>query len=287
MFVAVDVGGTKVCGALFDASGLHARLEEPTPVSDGRADPGGKTTLGVLRALLDAAGGPPEGIGLGVCEYVTGGRAVSREVLGWPSDDDWPRAELGGRQITVESDVRCGARAELELGALLETGSGFFVSWGTGLSGCLVLNRTVVEGAHGRAIALGEVPVDGTRLESVASGAAVARRYAELSGVQVVGAREVIERAAGGDATARVVVSSAGTALADALATVIRVIDPGVVVLGGGLGSAGTCLVEALRTRLAVHHEAGLPPVSLLQSVVGSDGPLVGAALAAGWRPQP
>ncbi|WP_392544981.1 ROK family protein [Oryzobacter telluris] len=283
-FAAVDVGGTKIVGALFGDDGASARIELPTPVVDGRADPGGVATQQVAAALVDAASGGLRGVGVGVCEYVDSGRIDSREVLGWPAGQDWLERSFGDVPVVVESDVRCGALAEVGHGGLRGAASGYYVSWGTGLSGCLVVGGRLIEGSHGRAIALGELVVGGARLEDVASGTAMAHRYRREAGTAVAGAREVMGLAAGGDGLAGEIVRSAGVALAEALASVIRLLDPGLVVLGGGLGCAETPAFSAMSVRLGELMGAGLPETGVVHSALGPDGPLIGAAVVAGWR---
>lgn len=283
-YAALDVGGTKIVGALFGDGEPSTRIEVVTPLDDGRADPGAAATLEVLAALAQAAGGRLEGVGVSVCEYVDAGRLTSREVLAWPPGQQWLERALGPVPLVVESDVRCGALAELALGALRDVATGYYVSWGTGIAGCLVHTGRVVEGTHGRAIALGELVVDGERLESYASGRAITDRYHRGTGTVVAGAREVLLLAGDGDVVAQRIVRSAGVALADALATVVRLLDPGVVVLGGGLGGAETLASEAMRDRVGAHVADGLPPTRVVRGGLGADGPLVGAALAAGWR---
>ncbi|MET0417465.1 MAG: ROK family protein, partial [Actinoplanes sp.] len=217
-YAAVDVGGTKIVGALFGDGGITARLELPTPVVDGRADPGAVLTRRVADHLVRSASGGLQGVGVSVCEYVDAGRVTSREVLGWPPGQGWLDEAFGVDHVVVESDARCGARAEMAHGELRGAVSGYAVSWGTGISGCLVVDGRIVEGAHGRAIALGELVVDGARLESFASGDAMAQRYGRATGTTVEGARDVLGRAASGDEAAQQVVTSAGAAVADALA---------------------------------------------------------------------
>ena len=89
----------------------------------------------------------------------------------------------------------------------------------------------------------------GRMLEAVASAAAIARRYTELSGHGVTGAHEVVARRAT-DAVARQVWQEAVEALADALGVVSLLVGPALVVIGGGLSRAGEALVDPLRLAL-------------------------------------
>ena len=122
-------------------------------------------TREVAAHLVEAAAGALDGVGVSVCEYVDAGRVTSREVLGWPPGQGWLEEAFGVEHVVVESDARCGALAEMVHGELQGEASGYVVSWGTGISGCLVADGRIIEGAHGRAIALGELALEGVRLE--------------------------------------------------------------------------------------------------------------------------
>lgn len=281
---AFDVGGTKIVGALLDGHGVLDRIVRPTPGPVGAADPG-SSTLRVLAAdLRRRADGPVGQVGVGVCEYVHEGRLTSHEVLAWDEQPaEWLRTLWPAAHVVVESDVRCGLLAEHRYGAVRHVSSAAFVSWGTGLSSALLVGGASWPGHRGRAIALGElrarVAQDAGSLEAYAAGAGIARRYAERTGAVVADAREVLARAGAGDPVAIEVADSAGYALAHGLADLVHLLDPALVVLGGGLGSADTWAGRAVRD---AWQDLG-SPVPLVVAELGADGPLIGAAAAAGW----
>lgn len=252
--LSLDVGGTKLAGGLVDASGqILLRAERPMPPGD----PGLAGTLELaasLRAEAAARGWRISAVGAGFPEYVdAAGRLTSREVLAWTEQ---PAELLGPGPTVVESDVRCGALTEWTLGAGAGTSGMFYVSIGTGLSSTLVTDGRLVRGARGEAIALGELPCVDGNLEAYASGAGVAARGGTLE--------------------------SAGSAVGAALAgTVLPLLDPPLIVVGGGLGSADTPYWTALNEsydRLAARRPSP-PPV--VRAVLGPHAGLVGAALFA------
>ncbi|CCH76047.1 putative ROK family protein [Nostocoides japonicum T1-X7] len=281
--VGLDVGGTKIVGARFGPEGPVGRIEVPTPCADGRRDPGSAAARGLLQRLVGEATDGVPAVGIAICEYVRDGTVTSREVIDWEGQPrDWLSGSHPAVRVWVESDVRCGAITEIARGTLRDKGVGYYVSWGTGLSGCLAVGGAPVAGRRGRAIALGELPApEGPTLESYASGAGLARRYAARSGRPVREAREVLAAASSGDPVATEVATSAGRALAEALRWVVRLLDPDVVVLGGGLGTSDHPAAAALREAWADAPEQ--PP--LLTASSGPDASLVGAAIHAGWRP--
>jgi glucokinase len=286
VIAAFDVGGTKVAAALFDRDGMVWRSTRATPGPAGARDPGSVVLRALAEELGRQAAGPVTAVGVGFCEYVDGGRLTSREVIAWDEQPaDWLASVFPQAVVAVESDVRCGLLAELRNGTP-PGGSVLYVSWGTGLSSALAIGGQVWPGARGRAIALGELEVPGAAsLEAYASGDGMAARYAELTGAAGTTGQQLLAAADAGDDMAALVADSAGARLADALAGLAHVLDPEVVVLGGGLGVAMDHRASrALRSRWADRHlDAALVPAAL-----GTDGPLIGAALVGGWRlPRP
>ena len=286
LVAALDVGGTKLLGALLDDTGIRHRVQRPTPGPPGAGDPGSAGLRALVADLAGLADEPVLAVGSGWCEYVDGGRLTSREVLAWTEQPaDWLPRVLPGARVVVESDVRCGLLAESLLGATRGLDSAAFVSWGTGISSALLINGRPWGGARGRAIALGELPVApaGCRLEPYASGAGMAARWSRsgAAGGQGGGARQVLLAAAADDPVAARIATTAGAAVADGLNLLSRLVDPQRIVLGGGLGSADSVARRAVADRWA----ALGAPAELVWSTVGPDGPLLGAAVAAGWRP--
>ncbi|MCM2577133.1 ROK family protein [Streptomyces meridianus] len=297
--VALDVGGTTIRSGLIaeDGTVLHAAAR-PT-VRDGRRDPGLTGTASAVRDVLEAARERDvrvTGIGAGFPEYVdVTGRLTSSEVLertGQPAD---LLASLApGLPLAVESDVRCAALAEARLGRGRGLGSFLYVSLGTGLSAAFVQDGTVWRGHRGEAIALGnlEVPASvdpgfsaGTAggppgtLEEYSSGAGIAARYTQGTGIKVSETRDVVRRATDGDPTALRLLTGAGRALGTALGWTVSLLDPEAVVVGGGLGVSGGLLHEELRSAYAAAClRPSPPPVRYAQ--LGQRSGLLGAALA-------
>lgn len=283
--LSVDVGGTKVLVGAFDGETQVA--EWVTPTRTGGDD--------VARAVEFARAcaqelGPVAAVAAGFPEYVDAdGALTSHEVLTW---QDQPHALLAAAfadvgvpatGCVVESDVRLGALGEAVHGAGAALDSMLYVSLGTGLSSAFVIGGQVWHGARGEAIALGEhaVAIEGVaNLEQLASGAGIATRYEHLTGESVTG-RDVIERADDGEARASEIVTTAGLALGDAIADIADVLDPHGVVVGGGLGTAGTRLTRLAAGRFEARQarRPGAPP--WITATLGSRCGLWGGAVAA------
>lgn len=294
--VALDAGGTKLLGGLVTVDGeVLGREQVPTPRADSRCDPGLRelrALAGRLAGLATARGHRVRGVGLGMAEYVHDGELTSAEVFAW---DDQPRELLGellglpGTAIVaVEADVRCAALAEARARGLGASGSMLYVSWGTGLSSTLVLDGQCLTGSRGEALALGEWPVDtradpgwtGT-LERFASGLGVGERYEARTGRAASGA-DVARLAGAGHVEAELVVTTAAEAVARAVVSLVQVLDPGVVVLGGGVGAGAGTLPRLVRDLVPSLLTRPDPP-AVEPARAGPDAGLLGAGLVA-WQ---
>ena len=126
-----------------------------------------------------------------------------------------------------------------------------YVNLGTGISHCLLIDGRPFEGQFGRALMCGSTrftvldedrnELVGCRLEDVASGRGISERYLRFSGERIP-AIEVFERARGGDADARLVVEQSIELLGHMVASLIDILDPGLVIIGGGLTNANGLL---------------------------------------------
>jgi glucokinase len=294
--VGVDVGGTTLAAGLvaFPSGALHdRRVVRTRPERGGQAvldDAFGLASQLVASARRDA-GADVVGVGVGVAELVDlDGNVRSSHTIPWEGVDVSSRFVSLAPVTVVESDVRVGALGEAMFGA----GSGHrifaYVSVGTGISACLVIDGRPYAGAHGNAVVLAtgpyglECPSCGgwaeVALEEYASGPALARRYEG----GVIGAEEVVEAATRGDARAEQIVSSGGRALGHAIGLLINLWDPGVVVVGGGLGLAGGTYWQHLLEGMG---RTAWPPErgegAVVKAELGADASVVGAATAA-WR---
>jgi len=294
--LAVDVGGTTIKAELVDRRGTVVASEQrPTPRGDGARD----TVAEVGRALLAQGSGVPV-VGAGVVVPGLVDRAAG--VATYSANVGWRDLELvrslgasWGLPVRIGNDVASGGVAEHRLGAGVGTEDLVFVPIGTGIAASIVSGGRLVTGHRGETAEIGHVAVrpgvpcacgrDGC-LEAIASAAAIARRYTDLSGNQVSGARDVAARLSTDDVARRVWLDAV-EALADALGIVSLVVGPALVVIGGGLSRAGDELLDplrvALRQRTPVVH-----PADVTASALGDRGGVIGAALLArdGWAPE-
>jgi glucokinase len=294
---ALDVGGTAIKSALTSSAGvelLHSRRQ--TPVSAG-VDAVVDAIVDTVVELRVRAQADVVGVGLifpGVVEAEAGIARYSANI-GWR---DLPIrdivSERVGLPVAIEHDVRAGGLAELRLGAARGTSEALFLPIGTGIAGAIITGGRVISGPTAMAGEIGHIPVvpDGELCacgqrgctENYASAAALVRRYrrlASLPDAAVVQAEDVIALAGKGDQAATQVFNDAVTALGRALVTYTLLMDPELIVIGGGLANAGAVLLSPLVDQL----EQGLawrnaPP--LRPAHFGAGAGRIGAALI-GW----
>jgi fructokinase len=269
MRIGIDVGGTKIEGIVLDAGGQEvARIRVATPQAEG--PDAGAAYDAFLRAVADLVG-QLEGRAGGRCSVGVGtpgflspetGRILNSNLA---SLNDRPiardLARVMGRPVRVDNDANCFVLSEAADGAAARAGRPavpgrldvvFGATLGTGVGGGIVIDGRVLNGANG---ATGEwshttLPFleEGDRspyvcpcgharcIESFVSGRGLAGAHRALGG-DPLDALEVSRLAAAGDSTANFAFNVYESRLARALAGVINLIDPHVIVLGGGVSN--------------------------------------------------
>jgi glucokinase len=207
--------------------------------------------------------------------------------------------------VVLEHDVRAAGIAEHAIGQARGVAECLVLVIGTGIAGVCISGGAILRGGTDLAGEIGHIPVhpDGEAcacgqrgcLEAYASAASIARRYRELSGSVSATARDIAARRDSDD-VARQVWTDAVDALALALATYTMLLDPEIVVLGGGLGEAGPALLQPLRLALDARLSWRPPPALRPSTLAGCAGQFGAAILAwqlvadvdvGSWVPQP
>jgi glucokinase len=287
--IALDVGGSAMKGAVIDQDGRVAAFHRwPTPRSEGPA----AVVDAVLRAI-DEMMGCAEGavaVGLVVPGLVDdlAGIALYSENIGW-RDVPFRKlvAENTGLPVGFGHDVRAGGLAERTLGAARGTDDVLFLPIGTGISGAMYVAGALIENKYAGEIGhidvgSGEPCACGAHgcLETVASGASIAKLYNRATGASAPGAHEVLKLMAAGDHAAATIWDQATDALARALATYTSLLAPELIVIGGGLSGAGEVLLEPLRRRLGELLVWQRNP-RIVAAVLGENAACLGAGLLA------
>jgi len=250
----VDLGGTKIEALVLNATGTErARHRVPSPQGDYDATMRAIATL-VDRVEQQAGGGRgPVGIGIpGALSPASGlvKNANSTWLIGRPFDRDLQAAL--GRPVRLANDANCFALSEATDGAGAGAHSVFGVILGTGTGGGIVVDGRLHAGPNLIAGEWGHVPLPWRDagddrgppcycgkhgcIETYLSGPALSRAHHARSGESLSPA-EIEARAAAGDGTAELSLRHYEANLAKALAMVITILDPEVIVLGGGLSN--------------------------------------------------
>jgi glucokinase len=300
----VDVGGTKIVALRIAADGIElARATHPTPADDMAA-----TMDELVAALREVMGPDVAAVGVGAAGLVEEGTGVLRYApnLAWrdaPIRDVVARAT--GVPVVVDNDCTAAAYGESRIGAARGVADVLYLGVGTGIGGGLVLGGSLYRGAHGFAAEVGHIVVEeGGPLcgcgnhgcwETVASGRAItrggraaARTHPPLAAraggdPDAVTGPIVVEAARNGDAVARGIVADAGRRLGVGIAGLVNVLDPSLVVVGGGAAGAGDLLLDPAREAFArtVEGAAFRPEVPIVEAGLGTDSVAIGAALLA------
>jgi len=253
MRIGIDVGGTKIEGiALDDGSGELCRLRVATPRDDYA---GTIAAIASMVAALERHTGSRGSVGLGIPGAVSPATGrIKNANSTWLNQqalqDDVEQAL--GRPVRLANDANCFALSEAIDGAAAGADVVFGVIIGTGCGGGIVVRRQVLTGPNALAGEWGHNPLpapdDDERpgpacycgrtgcIETFLSGPGLACDYARNGGGPV-DAMEVARRAAGGEPIALAVMDRYEARLARALTTVVNLLDPDVIVLGGGLSN--------------------------------------------------
>jgi fructokinase len=269
MRIGVDLGGTKIEAIAIDPGGRElARRRVPSPAHDYAAI---VAAIADLVADLESALGATATVGVGipgVTSPATGlvKNANTTVLIGRPFDRDL--AARLGREVRLANDANCFVMSEAADGAAAGARVVFGVILGTGVGGGLVIEGRIIGGANAIAGEWGHNPLPwptdaerpGARcycgqhgcIETFLSGPGLARDYAAATGSDGLAAPEIVAAAAAGEPTANAALERYEDRLARALATVINIVDPDVIVLGGGLSNLGR-LYDAVPRRWAAY----------------------------------
>lgn len=320
--LGIDVGGTKMLGLALDAAGTvlsEARRPSPHPALALEADPeAARILVGAmaelaeeLRASLEVDGRPaPAALGVGVPGLVDDSGRL-RFAPNLPAGDDVAVAALLetriGLRVVADNDATCAAVAEWVLGAASGSRHALVVTLGTGIGGGLVCDGRVMGGAQGFAGEIGHMVVDpsGPRCtcgkrgcwERFASGSGLARLALEAahggrlpSVVHLAGddpdavrGEHVTAAAAAGDGEAQAVLDELGWWIALGLSNLALVLDPEIIVVGGGLFEALSLVLDTVRREFFVMLEGAerRPEIPIVPAALGEGAGAVGAALVA------
>lgn len=304
--VGVDVGGTKISAGLVDERGkLLARERTESPATDPAA------IVHTIGKLVRSLAGADEVEAVGVCAagFVDKQRAtvVFAPNLAWRDEPLKERLQQElDLPVVVENDANAAAWGEFTFGAGEDVEDLLMLTIGTGVGGGVVIDGELVRGGFGMGGEVGHIQMvpGGVKcgcgnlgcLESYGSGSALVRVTREKAAEDPTAARTLVELAGGdvarisgplvteaaraGDAFALARLAELGDWIGQGVATLTAVLDPNVVVVGGGVSEAGALLLDPIRASFESHVtvRSHRPMLEVRQAELGNAGGVVGVA---------
>ena len=288
----VDLGGTTVKIAYFDEQGtMLEKWEIPTVTADG-----GKQILpdiaASIRTFLDSnniADTAVLGIGIGVPGPVNGKGVVNKCVnLGWGvfsiADE---LSKLTGFPVKAGNDANVAAMGEYWKGGGQGCENMAFVTLGTGVGGGIVIDGHLLHGTHGAGAEVGHMVLNpketavcgcGKRgcVEQYCSATGLVR-LAGLKGMENVSCKDIFDAGKDGDKLALEVLEQYYDYMGQFLGSLCSVVDPEVVVLGGGVTKAGDILLQGVEPYFRKYVFHGVDNISFQLASLGNDAGAYGA----------
>ncbi|MFN0114326.1 MAG: ROK family protein [Paracoccaceae bacterium] len=300
--LAIDLGGTRIRAALVTEDGtVRFHAEEPTPARDGP-----EAVLSRIAALAGAAlASAPVGAvkGAGVCAPgpLDTGTGMALGIQSLSGFADFPlRAELErrlGLAVTLENDGIAGAVGEWRHGAGRGAADMVYLTLSTGIGGGVIADGRPLRGARGLAGHVGHMLFrgEGPRhpgghmpcLEDFASGPALAYRAREamrdgtvssLATAEPLDARAIFAAAGAGDGLAERLVRDEAETLGLGLTSLLHILNPERIVIGGGMSAALPALLPSIRETIVRNAKPGFAEVDILPAGLGQSSCLIGAA---------
>ena len=302
----IDVGGTKIAGGVVDDTGTiieELRVESPATDEDA-IEQAIETLVTELRTRHDIAA-----VGVGVAGYIDRARSVVMFAANMAVRHLDLKADLQQRldlPVFIENDANAAAWGEFQFGAGHDVEELLLVTVGTGIGGGVVLDGELYRGAFGVGAEIGHLRVvpDGLQcgcgnrgcFEMYASGKALVRRARTAASADPQAAADLLARAGGdparisgplitaaareGDAFALAQLAELGRWLGEGIASITAVLDPALVVIGGGVSAADDLLLGPIRQGFAAQRpgHGRRPMLEIRKAALGNRAGLIGAA---------
>lgn len=300
----VDVGGTTIKMGLFE---LNGELVDQWEIITRKEDHGSMILRDVAESIIDKMTkkdiekSDVVGIGIGIPGPVSEeGTVPGAANLGWGSTDIKGTLEdILHIDVTVGNDANVAALGEMWKGG----GKGYtnlvMVTLGTGVGGGVILNGKILAGAHGSAGEIGHIGVYYEETETCGCGKkGCLEQYASATGVVTlakrrlaqddvpsslrqaahISAKTVFDAVKEGDTVAMEIAEQFGKYLGRALANISAVVDPDVIVIGGGVSRAGTVLINYIEKYFKDAVFFGNRNTKFAMAELGNDAGIIGAA---------
>ncbi len=310
LFIGVDIGGTKVAAGVVNSAGKIVASSRSPMAARGSAEEGFQAvTRGIDTLMRDRRAKTASAIGISVPGWIDAARGSLLSATNIPCWRDFPLAprieKRYGLRTRIANDANVAALAEAVWGAGKKCKNVFYVTLGTGIGTGIVLDRRIYDGRTGIAGEGGHTIIDyrgplcgcGKRgcIEAYASGTAIGKRAQErlaengsgdsqmlaLADGKIDGVScEIVGKAAAqGDPLATEVLNEAAERLGIWLGNIIELLEPDVIVIGGGVGHLMMSYAGKLRETLETW---AINPrwreIPIVEAKYGPESAMVGAA---------
>ena len=304
--IGLDIGGTNINGGVVDEDGvILVKGRKDTPAHDPVAI--AEQAADLIREL--SVGHKINAVGVACAAYInrSGSLVLFSPNLAWRDEPLKQRLESAlDVSVMIENDANAAAWGEFRFGAAAEVDDMVMVTVGTGIGGGIVVDGILMRGAFGVAAELGHMRVvaDGRRCgcgnrgrwEQYASGSALVREARELVASGTPHAARLSELCAGdpaslsgpdvtraaaeGDPASVELLAGLGTWIGEGVASVAAILDPELIVLGGGVSEAGALLIDPARAafRRQLTGRGYRPEARFALASLGNDAGMIGAA---------
>jgi glucokinase len=297
VLAGIDLGGTSIKFGLVDKDGrVIFKSSVPTPKGRRAILKEFMHVTELLRQMAEDRGLRLQTVGVGSPGIVN---AITGKIIGRsPNIPGWQGAEVSkslakatGLKVAVDNDANAMALAEHRLGSGKGFGSGLYITVGTGIGSGIILNNQIWRGAHFAGAEIGHTIIEKNGkpckcgkcgcVEALAATSAFIEYYGRKT-LEPGGVKFIFDRAKQGDTRARQAIATAADYLACGIGSALELLNPEVVVIGGGIASGGAIYLRAIRQGLkkyasaSCRHEVVVKPAKL-----GNDAGLIGAALLA------
>ncbi|HTY13313.1 MAG TPA: ROK family protein [Candidatus Omnitrophota bacterium] len=285
IIIGIDLGGTKIAAAAADECGcILSEIIVPTEAKKGKKQVI-HNVVKAINALTISLRAKIEKIGVGVpgpIDFKTGIVIDPPNLPGWKQVN--LKAELGKHfraPIFIDNDANCAALGEAEFGAGMHANDFIFITVSTGIGGGIIIDRKLYRGVNGSAGEFGHMIIDpsgfkcgcGNKgdLEAMASGTSIKTRSGEDAMAIHIEAQQ-------GDKKALKVIEETAKYLGIGIANLVNILNPELVVVGGGLSNMGELLLKPTRKEFNKHALA-LPKrsVKIVRAKLGARAGLLGA----------
>jgi len=286
MIIGIDLGGTKIAGALANRRGrVLMDINIPTEASKGK-----KRVIENIKKAVDtlqrSKNARIRAIGIGVPGPIIYSKGI---VIEPPNLPGWKKVHLKEVlekefkvPVYVDNDANCAALAEARFGAGKKAGDFIYMTVSTGIGGGIIIDHELYRGASGSAGEIGHTIVEHSHglkcgcgntgcLEAQASGTAIKKRTG-------LSAMAIHLKAQQGDKSALKEIETVAHYLGIGIANLVNVFNPELVVIGGGLSNMGELLLKPVRKEVK-RYALTLPAkdVKIVRAKLGSDSGMLGA----------